>query len=256
MKKQLVLVNGEPAQWNTVPKQNDIIQFLEGPTTNKIYAFQVTLMYEDEHCAVVFKPGGLLVSGNHFKTLENALPFNLQLSKAKDALRQPRVGHRIDFATCGLVVVAKTASFLAYIKAAFEKKQVEKTYQAIVVGDFPENLSKIDTPIEGKEAITKISKKKVVPSIHFGALSLLEIDLLTGRRHQIRKHLSAEGFPVLGDQLYASPKQRLRGKGLFLCASKVRFDFDQEVKVETVCPGKFKKTLKRQKLMYQKKNGV
>lgn len=255
LKSRTIWVNGNIPSWDYILQSGDKIEITALQENRPKIDLKVDVVYEDEQCAVVVKPGGIIVSGNAKRTLENALPNVISPSKNEDALQFPSVAHRLDYGTSGLLLVAKTASFLRKAKNAFEQKLIHKEYHAVVVGEVEEKEFEVKLPIDDKMAITRVQLLDGVPSIHFGFLSFLKLKIETGRRHQIRKHLSNLGFPILGDQDYATPKQRLRGKGLFLCSTKIEFDIHQSISVEINPPEKFRKTLDRQNDMFQKKSG-
>ena len=188
----------------------------------KIYHTSLDVIYEDEQLAVVYKPGGMVVSGNRFQTLENALPGHLQISKEEDALAAPRPIHRLDALTSGMVIIAKTKSSRIYLGQQMEEKQITKKYKAVVIGKTPESWSS-EQSIDKKKALTNFMKIKSVPSLVSGTLTMIEAEPVTGRTHQIRKHLFQDDYPVLGDKIYAREGIVLKGKGLFLCATALSF---------------------------------
>ena len=101
---------------------------------SKVFQLKLEVVYEDEHFAIINKPAGVVVSGNQFRTIENALLFNLKKSNELDALGKMRAVHRLDGPTSGLLMIAKTASAHLHFSQLFEKKKIQKKYQAIVIG--------------------------------------------------------------------------------------------------------------------------
>lgn len=214
-------------------------------TRHKPYRLELSCLYEDEHIAIIHKPSGVLTSGNAFKTIANALPQNIETSNAPDAIL-PQPAHRLDFATTGALAIGKTRSALHKLNKAFEKQQVKKVYYAICIGSLPE-YGMIDTPIDGKTAKTYYKVIGTVPSPRFRQLQLVQLLPITGRRHQLRKHLFATGSPILGDPTYYNEGHILYGKGLYLHAYSLRFlhpETEESLYVIDDLPLRFKKIFK------------
>jgi RluA family pseudouridine synthase len=188
----------------------------------RVYEMQLEILYEDEYLAAIFKPAGIEVSGNKFRTIANALPGVIIPSTQPDALRLPWPVHRLDFATSGLLLVAKTRTALAELGTMLQQHRIHKRYRAVVMGK-PAHNGEITTPINGQNAHTSYSLLHTVPSLKSGTLSLLDVQLHTGRTHQIRIHLASQNTAILGDGKYGPPDCTLRGKGLFLCAVELAF---------------------------------
>ncbi len=188
----------------------------------KIFPLKLEVIFEDKDLALINKPAGYPVSGNRYKTIVNALPANLKTSSLADALPTPHSVHRLDEATSGLLLIAKTHTALHNLSSQFENKEIKKQYQTIVIGD-PGEKGCVNKKIDEKEAITNYLKIATIASKRFGCLSWLHIFPESGRKHQIRKHLTAIGHPILGDTLYSPKELIFKGKGLFLCAVSISF---------------------------------
>ena len=217
IKKGLILVNGEPGFTGTWIKESDCISLLPGKNKNKIYALDIKIIYEDDHLAVVEKPTGLVTSGNKHRTLENTLPYNLLPSNMKDGLEWMQPIHRLDSMTAGMVIVAKTFTSRQLLYEAFQQNKISKKYVVVVHG-LIDKEKKISTPIEGKMAKTIITPIKNLNQNK----SLLMVEIITGRTHQIRIHLSSIGHPVVGDTIYDKEKGH-QHRGLYLYAYSLSF---------------------------------
>lgn len=177
------------------------------------------VLYEDDDCVVVNKPVGILT---HSKGVFNPeATVATWLSSRITDMHGERAGivHRLDRATSGVMICAKTPEALSWLQKQFSQRNVKKTYRAVVQGVFKEPEAVIDMPIErnpkkpqtfrvgsnGKDAVTAY---RVLESN--GALSLVELKPTTGRTHQLRVHLEQLGHPIVGDVLYGGkPADRL-----------------------------------------------
>ena len=168
------------------------------------------VVYEDKQYLIVNKPRGLLIhddGNNNSLTLKNMVA---NYYKSKHIRRNIRICNRLDIETEGLVIVAKDAISEAYVNDLIANRKVEKRYYAVCYNHFKNKEDTISLPLgknlhknnqmivykKGKEAITKY---KVIKN---GKKSLLDIDLITGRTHQIRVHLSYLNHSLLGDTIY------------------------------------------------------
>ncbi len=223
----------------------------------KPFALRLRVVFEDEHVAVVVKPAGMVVNGSRFKTIENALPFNLAASSEYDALRRPLPVHRLDSPTCGLLLAAKTARAMVGLGRQFEERSVEKRYRAVVIGRL-DGEGLIDAPVDGREAVTMYRAVRHASSLRSGSLTLLDLWPQTGRTHQLRRHLALAGFPILGDAAYGPEGLILRGKGLFLAAVEVSFAHPltgARLGFAMDDPPKFAGLLEREERRFMKYNG-
>jgi len=249
-----VLVNGEKTKTGTWVNPNDKIELLDlGSKAPKPYNIDLEIVFEDEFLMVVNKPGGIPVSGNQFKTIQNAIIDNHNPSKEEDALEWPKPVHRLDSATSGLLIIAKTAKALMLLGKQFENKEIDKKYCAIVMGEIPEEGT-IDFAIEGQESETDYKRVEVVPSLRSDFLCLVDLYPQTGRTHQLRIHLSKLGFPIMGDALYGEEGKVFKGKGLFLCAIGLRFEHpitQEKVELQINEPNKYNILLEREERRYK-----
>ncbi|MCX6745976.1 MAG: RluA family pseudouridine synthase [Candidatus Parcubacteria bacterium] len=220
-----ILVNDQKISVHNFLKPGDKIkipaQKIKNLTTakklepNKKIKFKI--VYEDENILVIDKPAGLLVHPTEKMepdTLVNGLLAKYpEIKDVGDDKLRPGIVHRLDKAVSGLILVCKTQRAFDYFKNLFQKRKIKKIYTALVHGQMERAEGEINLPIErakgkgkmavksqdqgGKEAITKYILLK-----QFKNFALLEVELLTGRTHQIRAHLNAIQHPVVGDKLY------------------------------------------------------
>ncbi|MBM4446609.1 MAG: RluA family pseudouridine synthase [Chloroflexi bacterium] len=174
----------------------------------------VDVIYEDDDLLVIDKPAGLVVHpspGHTTHTLVNALLARCpNLGNFGDAIR-PGIVHRLDKDTSGLMIIAKNNSAQQYLINQFKARSVSKGYLVLVKGKLAQSQGVIDAPVgrdpfnrkrmavvsNGRQARTRYKVKE-----YLGDYSLLEVTTETGRTHQIRVHLSAIGYPVVGDPMY------------------------------------------------------
>ena len=191
---------------------------------------------------MIRKPAGILVSGNRFKTIANALAQNIKQSNLPDATT-PQPVHRLDYPTTGILLVGKTRSSIRALNKMFEDNEIKKTYYAVTIGEMGLRR-KIISKIDGKESQSNYTIKESVPSKKFGILNLVKLKPQTGRRHQLRKHLSSIGNPILGDKEYGIENLILSGKGLYLHADSLKFTHpftNKKVHIKDELPQRFKK---------------
>ena len=239
-----LFIDGERATDGRFVVSGQLIEWRrEVKVPERVFELEVPVVYEDDYLAVVNKPAGVVVSGNRFQTLENALVGILQPSSQSDALTMPHAIHRLDSDTSGLVIIGKTASAHLQLSRMMAERKIQKFYSVLALGALPQHGT-IDDPLDQKPAVTHFQTIKKYDSLVSGVLSLLQVKLETGRTHQIRKHFSAAGHPILGDKLYGQPGFVLRQRGLFLCASQLVFDHpitNKPIDLSIELPAKFTK---------------
>ncbi|WP_408017151.1 RluA family pseudouridine synthase [Sediminicola luteus] len=244
LKKKFITVNEVIATSATLINGGDriCISIPKEVSSNKRLLFPLKVLFEDDHLAVIHKPAGILVSGNSFKTIANALVQNLQQSNLPDATK-PQPVHRLDYATTGVLLVGKTSSCIRALNSMFEDKKVKKTYYAVTIGEMKDG-GEITSEIDTKKSQSNYKVFKSVFSKRFGKLNLVQLDPKTGRRHQLRKHLSSIDNPILGDVAYGTEHLILSGKGLYLHAYSLNFIHpftNKPVHIKDEFPQRFKK---------------
>ena len=237
-------MNGDVATSATWIKGGEQIQLSipEEATTNKRLIFPLKVLFEDEHLAVVHKPAGILVSGNSFKTIANALSQNVQPSQLPDACA-PQPVHRLDYATTGILLIGKTSTSIRVLNKLFENKVVEKSYYAVTIGAMPA-AGDIHANVDDKASTSSYSVIQSAVSDRFKLLNLVKLNPKTGRRHQLRKHLAGIGNPILGDKDYSIDGLILNGKGLYLHAYSLKFIHpftDEQMHLKDALPERFSK---------------
>ncbi len=177
------------------------------------------IVYEDEFLAVINKPAGMVVhpgAGVQSGTLANAIAFHFAEAFAEQNRDKPgstRIGivHRLDKDTSGLIVVAKSDEMHEALSEQFREREVYKSYVALVHGSLEQNMGKVDAPIgrnkhnrlrmkvatHGRSAVSLWKVRK-----RFDKFTLLDIEIKTGRTHQIRVHMGYLNHPVVGDEIY------------------------------------------------------
>jgi 23S rRNA pseudouridine1911/1915/1917 synthase len=257
IKRGEIWINGAQGQsgdWIAAGQTLELMDLQQRPP--KEYRLPLEVIFEDEYLAVINKPAGIEVSGNKFKTIENALPGNLTPSPQPDALPWPRPVHRLDYSTSGLLLIAKTAEVQRSLGRQFEERKVHKRYCAVVMGKVL-SPGEVNEPIDGLAATSTFFPVETIPSLKSEYLSLVNLFPITGRTHQLRIHMAAIGHPIVGDQKYGTTGNTLKGKGMFLSAVELHFTHPSSQKKMTISidrPPKFTSLLKREKTRWDKFN--
>ena len=255
-KKKRILLNNQIAQSGDWLSEGDMVTLVEYATTQyKDFSLDLEIIFEDEYMAVINKSAGYSVSGNFFKTIQNALIHNLKASTLDDALSIPRPVHRLDKLTSGILLVAKARRAQINLGSQFEHQEVSKTYYALVKGSLVgEGI--FDSAIDGQIAFTSYKSLRVEKSLSYDKVSLIELKPKTGRTHQLRIHLAKAGHPIIGDYVHDS-ENVLKGKGLFLSAGKISFKHPETKEVlsfELAIPNKYDSLFEREHRRWEKFN--
>jgi 23S rRNA pseudouridine1911/1915/1917 synthase len=242
IKKELIFIDGILATTSKYISGGEKIELFESENSSTFERLELDLevLFEDDYIAIIYKPAGILVSGNKFVTIANSLSQNLKKSNQVDAVK-PQPIHRLDYPTSGLLLIGKTSAAIQQLGDLFKKKEIQKTYFAITIGKM-QNQGEIIFSVDKKEAFTKFEVLQTEESERFEFLNLVKLSPKTGRKHQLRKHLLAIGNPILGDKMYFLEDKILNGKGLYLHAATLEFihPFTKEkISVSKKLPKKF-----------------
>lgn len=204
------LSTGESLAELSVLEEGMSIGLRDKPGTSGIWEFPIKVVYEDDDVAVVYKPSGMTTASAKRKCLKNTLPFNLRKSQRPDRLSYPVPVHRLDHATKGLLLCAKTASAAVSLGKQFEEGRIQKQYVAIVHGRYSGSRC-LDAPVDGKKAITRVVEAAPFMGKDGAWYTRMVLEPHHGRTHQLRIHLSGTGHSIVGDRLYGgNPAGRLK----------------------------------------------
>lgn len=270
IKDSRVKLNGSKVSQKTSVEIGDAI-IIDWPEEKKFdipsaEEFNFKILFEDDDMLIIDKPAGIVVhpaAGNWTGTVVNALlgkDENFLDNLTEDtsdelSLNRPGIVHRLDKETSGCLIVAKNPISKAKLCESFASRNVKKTYKAIVIGTPKKRSEKIETLISrhrinrqkmmvvnhnGKEAVTIYDCVKTF-EYKGETLSLLDVQILTGRTHQIRVHLAYRKLPVLGDKIYGG-KQNIEVPRQMLHAWKIEIPHPTKgiiVSVESPLPEDF-----------------
>lgn len=264
IEQENILVNNKKQKTAYKIQVGDVISVEETQPQEieiKAQEIPIEIIYEDDDIIVVNKPKGMVVhpaNGNPDGTLVNAI-----MAICKDSLSgiggeiRPGIVHRLDKDTSGLLIVAKNDKAHVNMSEQIKNHEVKKTYIALVRGVVKENEATIDMPIgrstsdRKKMAVTKNGKNAVT---HIKVLNrydkytLVQVNIETGRTHQIRVHLSYIGYPIVGDTTYSNGKNEFGIIGQCLHAKSLEFKHPitkKEMKLEAPLPEYFEEVIKK-----------
>ena len=200
-------------------KKSDTLHFYYNETVLSQTPPKAKLIEDCHHYSVWYKPYGMLSQGSKWSDhCTIARWAETQLNPQRPAF----IVHRLDRAATGLIIVAHSKSAANAFSDLFENRALEKTYHIICLGQFSAQESiTVTEPIDGKKATSHFN---VLAYDEKRDLSLVEVTIETGRKHQIRKHAAYIGHPVFGDRLYNNLQANLTdNQNLQLCAVKLNF---------------------------------
>ena len=257
-----ILVNGKVEKPSFKVKENDEIfieEIVDVKSDIKEENIPLDVIYEDDDILIINKPQGMVVhpaNGHYSGTLVNALMYQADSLSSINGVIRPGIVHRIDKDTSGLLCVAKNDNAHHFLAEQLKDHTMAREYIALVRGVIKENSGTVEMPIgrdkkdRQKMAVTKEGKPAVT---HFVVLerfknhTLIKCQLVSGRTHQIRVHMSAIGHPVEGDPLYSGKNyDKLYQNGQLLVAFKLKLIHPQtkkEMVFEIPLPDYFEKVL-------------
>jgi 23S rRNA pseudouridine1911/1915/1917 synthase len=236
-----ILVNKEAKRASYILRPGDCITIhIPAPQPAELQPEDLPLdiVYEDEAILVINKAPGMVVhpgAGNLDGTLVNAILAHCPDLKGVGGVLRPGIVHRLDKETSGIIVVAKDDAAIHHLQRQFKERTVVKKYIALLVGRLTQANGIIDAPIgrhrvhRQRMAVTangKIARTRWEIAGRYldeknQPYTLVNIDLLTGRTHQIRVHFSWLGYPLVGDEVYGPAKGRLTTPRQFLHAASL-----------------------------------
>jgi 23S rRNA pseudouridine1911/1915/1917 synthase len=237
--EEKVLVNDAPAKASLKLRGGEriaVIGSAERPPLRAIAEeIPLDIVYEDDDLAIINKPAGMMVHAGagatedqrNRGTLVNALLHHFATLSAVGGEMRPGIVHRLDKETSGLIVVAKNDEAHGKLAAQFARREVKKTYVALVHGWVKKDQGTISASISrdrvrrtrmttrgtgGREAVSHFSLLRRLDTA-YGKFTLVEVKIDTGRTHQIRVHMASIGHPVVGDALYGAAREMRARRG-------------------------------------------
>lgn len=234
-----ILLNGKTAKPNSMTAEGDRVEITyPEPVDTDVQPEDIALdiVYEDDDLVVVNKPQGMVVHpapGHESGTLVNALLYHIADLSGIGGEKRPGIVHRIDRMTSGLIVVAKNDAAHQNLSGQFQAHTAHRSYLALADGNFREDDGTVDAPIArrqndrkrmavvpgGREAVTHYRVLR-----RYGQYTLLQLELETGRTHQIRVHLASLQHPVAGDDVYGRSKRPFGLSGQALHGYRLSFE--------------------------------
>ncbi len=183
--------------------------------------FQIEILYEDSYIAILNKPAGLLTHKKNkyddSPNLQDSLITRFEIKD--DEENKEGIVHRLDKDTSGIIIITKDKDTKKSFQELFKRRKIKKNYLAFSYGILNQNNIEINknitrdkhkrtkfniSDVKGKIALTKVRNIKT----YFGSISLLDCEIITGRTHQIRVHLTSSGLPIIGDKSYSLNKEQ------------------------------------------------
>jgi tRNA pseudouridine32 synthase / 23S rRNA pseudouridine746 synthase len=180
----------------------DSLHFYFDPFVLDTGVNNAVLIADEGDYSVWYKPRGMLSQGSKWG---DHTAINRWVEKNLQPQRPAFIVHRLDRYASGLMLIAHKKKIATLLSDLFKNRKISKRYKVIVKGHFPNEIMTFNNKIENKAAISHASLIKYNPINEY---SLLEVDIETGRKHQIRIHLSQAGYPVVGDRLFGDDNEK------------------------------------------------
>ncbi len=255
-----ITLNGLKSSISSHIKEGDILRFpkiqdsiTKKPSSNKnpptalVQTIKSSIIFEDENIIAINKPAGIAVQGgsNISNSIDSIFSFLYD--------ERPKLVHRIDKETSGVLILAKNSNIASKLGAVIKSKNFDKTYLAICYGNTPDAEGSINSPIAHHNQIDDNKEVVMRPALtHYRVLDkalnsycLLELQIPTGRNHQIRIHLASINCPVLGDKKYgkksnANDLQDSLSQKMHLHSMKISFQLlGKSYNIEAIPPSHF-----------------
>lgn len=208
-------------------------------------AMDIEIIQEHQDFLFIRKPAGIACHagpGDSKISLVNGLLHQFQQLSLTGGARRPGIVHRLDKPTSGIMLIAKNDRAHMILSGLFQKRQIYKRYYAWLLQSPVQNTGRIELPLgrhkvermkmcvrdDGRRAVTNYRVIKTIPSRKGRYYTLVEVEIETGRTHQIRVHFQNSGCPVVGDRLYSHNSQEYEKFGLLLFAQKLRFTYPDD----------------------------
>lgn len=208
-----VLVNGVSSKASYKLKLADKISFnKQSLSVEQPQAISLPVIYEDDFCIVINKPSGIITHAKGAMSNESSVASFIQGLVSPELIgNRAGIVHRLDRGTSGVIIAAKTERAQKYLQSQFAKRQVSKTYYAVVSGTLDKKEAQINMPIERNPkhpSTFRVGPNGKAAETYYetidsnGSYTLIKLSPKTGRTHQLRVHLKAIGHPIVGDTFY------------------------------------------------------